>query len=242
MEAVLYCIHELEKAGDNMPDSKEQMTAQRAYETGMVYVEEKTKRALHLYNQILTDFQDYENRCLHDTFVKGLPEFFKWYDIRFAPQNTMVSLDYPVLKDISAYTGIDKIYEFIQCICLEQKFLKLFSVDYVKDVLAKHDRHWKESMDNICERVLADVTGHILTGKYLAERNLETEDYFYIQELAEQIGLEKLQKQTENAITAIVRSYYGNDERLLDYLSGAVRGILIRLKNAADNKAPENIL
>lgn len=43
MEAVLYCIHELEKAGDNMPVSKEQMTAQRAYETGMVYVEEKTK-------------------------------------------------------------------------------------------------------------------------------------------------------------------------------------------------------
>lgn len=41
MEAVLYCIHELENAGDNMPVSKGQMTAQCAYETGMVYVEQK---------------------------------------------------------------------------------------------------------------------------------------------------------------------------------------------------------
>ena len=37
-----------------------------------------------------------------------------------------MTLDYPLLKDISEYTGIDKILNLSRSIGLEQKFLKLF--------------------------------------------------------------------------------------------------------------------
>ena len=73
----------------------------------------------YLESTCLANFSQAVRICLRDTFMKGLPEFFKWYDIRFEPQNTILTLDYPLLKDISSYTGIDKIYEFIRSVHAE---------------------------------------------------------------------------------------------------------------------------
>lgn len=106
MGAILYCIHELKEINGNLLALSEKIPAQKAYEIGAAYVKEKTEKALNLYNRIMPGFYHYENQCLYDTFVKGIPEFFKWYDIQFEPQNTILTLDYPVLKDISGYAGI----------------------------------------------------------------------------------------------------------------------------------------
>ncbi len=68
--------------------------AELLYKTGAGYVEEKVRKALSLYNEMLPDFACYGSRCLHDTFVLGLPGFFKWYDMKFHPQDTILTLDY----------------------------------------------------------------------------------------------------------------------------------------------------
>ena len=46
MEAVLYCIHEMETAGKNTLSAGEKIPAQQAYELGRKLVEQKTKAAL----------------------------------------------------------------------------------------------------------------------------------------------------------------------------------------------------
>ena len=242
MGAVLYCIHELWESSGNAPSLNKKLSAQRAYEMGAAYVREKTGKALDLYNRILPEFCHYENKCLYDTFVKGIPEFFKWYDIQFEPQNTILTLDYPLLKDISEYTGIDKIFEFIKSIGLEQKFLKLFPAGYVINILSKDNRNWQESMDNICEIVLTHVIGHIMLGKSLTVIELKETDYFYMQEMFEQIALEDIKKHLEVTLEIYIKNYYENDRELLNYLSGAISGIVVRLKNAADNKVLGNII
>lgn len=242
MGAVLYCIHELWESSGNAPSLNKKLSAQRAYEMGAAYVREKTGKALDLYNRILPEFCHYENKCLYDTFVKGIPEFFKWYDIQFEPQNTILTLDYPLLKDISEYTGIDKIFEFIKSIGLEQKFLKLFPAGYVINILSKDNRNWQESMDNICEIVFIHVIGHIMLGKSLTVIELKETDYFYMQEMFEQIALEDIKKHLEVTLEIYIKNYYENDRELLNYLSGAISGIVVRLKNAADNKVLGNII
>lgn len=236
MGAVLYCIHELWESSGNVPSLNEKIPAQRVYEIGAEYVEKKTEEALDLYNRILPEFCHYENKCLYDTFVKGIPEFFKWYDIRFEPQNTIVSLDYPLMKDISEYTGVDKIFEFIKSIGLEQKFLKLFPEGYVINVLSKDNGNWKESMDNICEIVFIHVIGHIILGKSLTVIELEEDDYSYMQKIFEQATLEDIKKQLTTALEIFIKNYYENDRELLNYLSDSIGGIIVRLNNAADNK------
>lgn len=242
MGAVLYCIHELWESSGNAPSLNKKLSAQRAYEMGAAYVREKTGKALDLYNRILPEFCHYKNKCLYDTFVKGIPEFFKWYDIQFEPQNTILTLDYPLLKDISEYTGIDKIFEFIKSIGLEQKFLKLFPAGYVINILSKDNRNWQESMDNICEIVFTHVIGHIMLGKSLTVIELKETDYFYMQEMFEQIALEDIKKHLEVTLEIYIKNYYENDRELLNYLSGAISGIVVRLKNAADNKVLGNII
>lgn len=242
MGAVLYCIHELWESSGNAPSLNKKLSAQRAYEMGAAYVREKTGKALDLYNRILPEFCHYENKCLYDTFVKGIPEFFKWYDIQFEPQNTILTLDYPLLKDISEYTGIDKIFEFIKSIGLEQKFLKLFPAGYVINILSKDNRNWQESMDNICEIVFTHVIGHIMLGKSLTVIELKETDYFYMQEMFEQIALEDIKKHLEVTLEIYIKNYYENDRELLNYLSCAISGIVVRLKNAADNKVLGNII
>ena len=244
MGAVLYCIHELWESSGNAPSLNKKLSAQRAYEMGAAYVIRIsiTGKALDLYNRILPEFCHYENKCLYDTFVKGIPEFFKWYDIQFEPQNTILTLDYPLLKDISEYTGIDKIFEFIKSIGLEQKFLKLFPAGYVINILSKDNRNWQESMDNICEIVFTHVIGHIMLGKSLTVIELKETDYFYMQEMFEQIALEDIKKHLEVTLEIYIKNYYENDRELLNYLSGAISGIVVRLKNAADNKVLGNII
>lgn len=242
MEAVLYCIHELQEKNGNSLVLNEKIPAQKAYEIGVAYVKEKTEEALDLYNRIMQEFCHYENQCLYDTFVKGIPEFFKWYDMRFEPQNTILTLDYPVLRDITKYTGIDKIFEFIKFIDLEQKFLKMFPVGYVTNILSRNNRDWKESMDNICETVFTYVIGHILAGKSLVEFELEEADYLYTQELFMKTTLENIKKRLEAVLEIFIKNYYESDRELFDYLSSAIGGIVVRLKNAADNKVLDSMI
>lgn len=44
MEAVLYCIHEAEQSGHNSVIPTGGISAQQAYDTGLVYVQEKAKK------------------------------------------------------------------------------------------------------------------------------------------------------------------------------------------------------
>lgn len=243
MGAVLYCIHELEESGYNsLILNEEMMTAQKAYEIGALYVEEKAKKALDLYNEVLKGFCHYENQCLWDTVVKELPEFFKRYNTRFEPQNTILTIDYPVLKDISAYTGIDKIYEFIKCIYCEQRFLNLFPANYVITILSKYNGHWKGSIENVCEEVLICVIGHFLVGKPLTQVDLDEADYSCIKEKFAQTDLNDISQRLGNMVETFVKDYCENDRDLLGYLSGAIKGIVVRLKNAADNGVLKNML
>lgn len=242
MGAVLYSIHEGEKAEHFSLVQKDEMPLERMYAIGAKCVEEKTKETLNLYNEIMTHFSSYENKCLNDTVVKGLPEFFKWYDCKYEPQNTILTLDYPILVDLSEYTGIDKIYDYILCIQMEQKFLNKFSSEYVMEILSKYDKQYRLIIDNICEIVLMNVIIHILAGKNISILNFEPEEYLKMQALIQMENLSDLRGKLKNAVNVLIREYYENDEKLMDYLYKAVDNISVRIKSAADNGNLHRIL
>ena len=217
--------------------AQEKMTAEQKYERGLEYVEEKTKRALALYNELLPDFFSYENQCLYDTVVKGLPEFFKWYDIRFEPQNTVITLDYPVLRDLSDHSGIDRIFEFIRCIRLEQDFLGAFPTICVTGWLKKYNREYRETADNICEIMLGFLFGHILAGKAL-EYELDEADYLRLQQIFMKKDLCDIMELLRDAVEVFAEKCSGDGCSLLAaYLSRAVENIAVRMKNAAEHGA-----
>lgn len=262
MEAVLYCIHEAELCGfrenaafgngdesvNSLMVSSKKLSAGQAYEAGAACVEKKTRQALKLYHELLPEFHSYGVDCLYDTFVKGLPEFFKWYDVKFRPQDTILTLDYPVLKDISGLEGIDRVYEFINCIRLEQMLLNKFPEDYVIEILEQYTRRTarnmghggsyeftrREIMDNLCEIVFTAVILHILIKKPLSEQIFQESEYARMQEMLSRAELPEIREWLKDAAELVSEQYKEGDCRELPgYLLEAADGLAVRLKNAA---------
>ena len=215
--------------------------AMESYETGIALVERKVKSALEMYNQMMNSFSDYENMCLYDTVAKGLPEFFKWYDCQFEPQNTILTLDYPIIIDLSPYTGIDRIYEYILCIQLEQSFLKKYPHQFVMDILEKYTKRHRTMIENLCEIVLMNICGHILAEKKLDELHFETQDYQILLEKIQTKSLDEMKIFLKRTVEKMVREYYENDENMMEYLCKAADNIAVRIKNAAENDAVQRL-
>lgn len=154
MAAVLYCIKATETEQQQALISSQKLPAQQAYELGRNLLEHKVQQALDMYNKLLANFADYGSYFLYNTVINGLPEFFKWYDLRFEPQNSILTLDYPLLKDLSGSTGIHLIYEYIQCLLLEQLFLQQFSEEYIHQSLTEYNPFYQDTPDNLCEVML----------------------------------------------------------------------------------------
>ena len=241
-EAVLYCIREAEQVQTNALVQAEGLSARQAYAIGAAAVEENTRAALALYHETLQDFDSYGNRCLYDAFQQGLPEFFKWYDTKFMPQETMLTLDYPLLRDLSGQTGIDRIYSFIECIHLEQAFLNGFPEGTVKGILSRYNSQYGSLMENVCEIVLTTLAGHLLAGKPLSEREFVHEDFLRIRGKFANTCLPQITQQLKNAVAAFIQKYYGDSTELTAYLSGALENITFRLKNAAESGTLSSLL
>lgn len=105
MEAVLYCIAENEK--QNALLSNVGIPAREAYWLGYEKVIEKVKRTQESYNTMVISFCAYGNENYHDTVIKALPGFFRYYDALYAPQNTIITMDYPTLRSIQKVSGIE---------------------------------------------------------------------------------------------------------------------------------------
>ena len=235
MEAVIYCIHECELTQYPAMVSADGIPAQQMYEMGRQLVEEKVKQTLDLYNEIMTDFSCYENECLYDTLVKGMPEFFKWYDCKFNPQDTILTLDYPVLFDVSQHTGIDRIYAYLLCIKQEQKFLKKFPLQLVTDILSRYRKDYRQMIDNLCEIVVLDVCLHVLAGRGMKEQEFQEKEKQQLQEMIQKESLEGLRERLKKVMGTFVRDYYENDESLIAYLRKAVDNISVQMKLGAEH-------
>lgn len=145
MEAVIYCICEGQE--QNLP-AVEKPSARDAYAFGYQCVLQKVESMRRIYNRMMEDFCDYGNRCLSETVRKGIPAFLKWYDARLHPQNTILTLDYPLPVSVLEYCGIDIIFNYVNFIALEQNFLGFFPETYVREILKNYAAGVTERMEN----------------------------------------------------------------------------------------------
>ncbi|MDE5866091.1 MAG: hypothetical protein K2H31_05775, partial [Lachnospiraceae bacterium] len=153
MEAVLFCLSEYNNSCATGLANKD-ISVKEQYNIGAKLLFEKVDDIRKIYNEISLQFEDFGVKCLYDTIQKGIPHFLKCYDIKFCPQNTILTLDYPLLIDCSSLKGADAVYEYIRAIQIEQIFLSAFDRNYVISVLEKYDSEYRYMIENICSIVL----------------------------------------------------------------------------------------
>lgn len=152
MEAVLYCIHEFRLSQGNALIS-ENVPAEEAYRQGQEIVIDKVRMLQSLYNEMILSFKDYGCLCLRDTVTKDIPAFLKKYESRFAPQETLLTLDYPVQENLEHLTGVSRVLAYLECICREQKYLNQMDAGEVVTILHEYHRDYESLTINIFEIV-----------------------------------------------------------------------------------------
>ncbi len=150
----------------------------------------------------------YGNVYLADLIQKGIPASFRHYDEKFAPQNTILTLDYPIFIDLIEYQGIDCIDRYVRSIVEEQRFLSKFGEDYVRKVLRDYCADYEELPENIAGIVFENVIKHLLVGKKLTDRLLETD----LQNICEQGHQEDFMKRATDFAEAFFQQYFAEHQ------------------------------
>jgi hypothetical protein len=244
MEAVLYCIHEYEAYPSERQEllTDRKAVARTIYGLGYEIVLRNVKETQFLYNKIIPDFKYYENRCYYDTFVKGIPSFFLYYDPRFQPQNHILTLDYPVLYPIYSLRGIDAISAFVKCINLEQIFLGKLPVEYVLHVLRAYSPDHGELIINLSAIVLRNVLGCRMAGKRINTQGYTPRELGRLMDYVNRNDSAELEQDMEGLVDELVRSGYDGLEELGDYLKADLHDYCFELKNAVENQCLNSIL
>lgn len=235
MEAVLYCINEDRRQEGNALVAKN-IPAKEAYEQGRKIVLEKLKKLQTLYNELIPDFKDYGSVCLKDTVRKGIPAFLERYDFRYAPQETLLTLDYPVLRSYGVLSGVDLVLCYMQDIRLEQKFLSKMEDKYIVKVLRKYQRDYEYVLVNICEIVLQNMAGHMILDKPLQGQGFNREELESLEEILSDKTEEQIKAYLLKALERLMAQFYDNDDCLLAYLGGGLSDIATRIRNNAENR------
>lgn len=249
MEAVLYCIREYEESRQQEPScmaqppsvagcpaaAEETVTAQTAFRLGREAVWRKTQQAKTQYAQLLDGFCAYGNENYNDTVVKAIAGFFQAYDFRFAPQETIITMDYPVLLPMNGMRGIDAVSAYMECIRMEQLFLGAFSPDYVIRVMRCYRKDYRKHFFNLCSVMLRHALGH-LPG---VSANAARPDR--LREILE-TGVEAL---TDSAGRSGTMQYQPNPEelcRLKEYLKLDLDNFVTDIRVAAENHFLDKVL
>ena len=215
MEAVLYCIHQCEDREGLL--SKRGLPAREAYRLGCERLLKKVKKVQEAYNEMVVDFCAYGNENYQDTVTKGIYAFFRYYDALYAPQETIITMDYPTIRPIIGSSGIDAIESYVKAISLEQQFLHAIPQETVYRILQQYQTDYHKQFYNICSIVLRHILVCLLIGKKPGMPRDEQDDARIAQAVKES-SREELRQYLSKMLKKLVESRYGDDDALFAYL------------------------
>ena len=180
----------------------------------------------------MTYFNDYGNENLRDTIGGGILGFLRYYDIKYAPQNTIITMDYPVIYQEEGLSGVDAIYEYIQAIIQEQHFLRNFSEAYIYQVLKGYNEQYEVLFENLCSIVLRNILGHMMIGKPIDQEGFKIEEYYKLEDYIMARDKAVLEIEITQLLRNLICKGYQNDEVLFHYLKKDIPDFCVRLKQA----------
>lgn len=231
MEGVIYCLEEYHHSSQNIP-ARGAITVKEKYEIGARLVSEKAADVRNIFNALVPQFEDFGVICLHDTVRKGIPQFLKWYDVKFCPQDTLLTLDYPLLFDLTPLKGVDAVHKYICAVCIEQKFLNQFDKNYILQILEKYDCLYVNMIENICGIVLLNTVGHLAIQKPFIEIGFDEDDYRRLSDIFSQKSAYDIEQLIKHIIKTMVSQFYENDASMSEYLDCSAKNASVRIHTA----------
>lgn len=240
MEAVVYCMEDGLGTNGSQLIGKELPNCEIVYQQGYAAIVEKTYKAREVYERIIEKFDDYGCHNYKETIIDGIPQFFLHYDAKFAPQDHILTLDYPMLGMKFDKCGIHLILEYLKGIEQEQNFLGAFSSEEVSGLLERIMPEYRETyMGNICEPVLLNAIGCVIAGQPVNHLNIRANGYQEIKDYFRDDSREKMQQKINAIIALILRKLHKADST--GYFQRAADGYALRIQIGLDNDSLEAV-
>lgn len=232
MGAVIYCLEEFNNTHTDSLVNKS-LPIKEQYNIGVRLVYEKAANIQKTFNELSFCFEDYGVKCLYDTVQKGIPQFLKWYDVKYNPQNTILTLDYPLLVDCSSLNGADAVYKYVLGIQAEQHFLGMFDKGYIVSVLKKYNPQYEYMIENICGIVLTNTIGHVVLKKPFKEIGFQSDEYLQLAKIFEKKSVSDIGELIKRTIKEMAKRLFENDmDTVSEYLCCGAENIAVRIETA----------
>ena len=239
MEAVMYCMNEC--ASDQTLVSSQRLSAAEAYKYGYEALIQKVKRTQAAYNEMIVDFCGYGNRNYEATVEKAIPGFFLYYNAQFAPQETIITMDYPTICPVTGKCGIDAIEAYVKYISYEQKFMGAFQRQYIYEVIGCDHADHKNGFGNICRVILRHVLGHLLIKKGFFEE-AGKQDYDKLCNLVISSSGQQLREVLTSLLEQLIVEKYDVDMGMRDYLACDIYDLVVEMRNAAEHDVMQQVI
>ncbi|MDD7641288.1 MAG: DUF6179 domain-containing protein [bacterium] len=239
MEAVMYCIKEC--ASGQTLVSSQRLSAAEAYQYGYEALTQKVKRTQAVYNKMIVNFCGYGNRNYEAMVEKAIPGFFLYYDAQFAPQETIITMDYPTICSIGGKSGIDAVEAYVKYISYEQKFMGAFQRQYIYEVIGRDHADHKNGFSNICRVILRHVLGHLLIKKGFFEE-AGKQDYDKLCNLVISSSGQQLREVLTSLLEQLIVEKYHADMGMRDYLACDLDDLVVEMQNAAEHDVMQQVI
>lgn len=239
IEAVLYCMNQCSDS-NQMTRSKGRNAAE-VYQLGYEKLVQKVKKTQIAYNNMIIHFNAYGNENYYDTVIKAIPGFFRYYDVWFAPQDTIITMDYPTLRPITKCSGIDAIEKYVEYISYEQRFMAVLPEEYICEVLHRFQNGYKKQFYNICSIILRHILGCAMIGKPFGDVTRK-EDYEILGRMVREHNSQWMERKLFDLLEKLIVEKYEYNRLMEYYLQADLKNFAMECYFAAQNNSVQKVI
>jgi len=209
------------------------------YNRGIKVIEKTVDECKLLYEDIKENRLNVPVLIYNDTIDNALPEFFKNYDIVFAAQDTVSSMDYPLIFDDMSIKGIFYIKQYLEELKLETDFCRLFGDCLVKKILLNYGKKYRadvfELPVNIFQVVFDQCFFLTLCGSFEKRTAVSIVEFNMLEKILSSKNQDKLLNAADNVLKKIIDKYHIKDSLLVDYLNKYGNSFRIRFSKTCSS-------
>lgn len=226
LSSILYCIAEysrhLQSTGHAL-SAMDVPAPELCFQQGLALEKEKLKSAKILLARLQKHRLPIPLAAYQDTLMKGIPEFFPFYDVDYKASLDGGTIDYPLLvPQAPDLSGIDLIYDYLRHLQAEDTFLGCFPLRAVRTLLRNYAADYQQLLLNICSLVFPVSLACVLLNLPVRNLALTQEDVNHLQSRMNSVDPKDMNLQLQDSLQALFRALNLSDPSAQSYLSEAL--------------------
>lgn len=216
------------------------------YTNGLDLVETALTECRQLYQDIANNRLLVPIEAYNATIDKALPGFFKNYDVIYSAQDTVASIDYPLLFDDMRKQGVFYIQEYLIKLKIETQFCHLFTPQDLHRLLFHYGQinrfDYRETLFNLFEIVLTNAIFSVLAGNSARELHISEYQYERLRKQLRSLDHAHLSLLISTAIKKLLNELHIIEPQLKEYIVHFNSLLMPRFLKALENDSLTNLI